>query len=765
MTNFEIERTRNSRGVPERRVQEGYLGDSNQGWNHTPQQDQSVEEVELVRLLRIAWARRFVILAACLVCAAIGLFVAMKQTPIYQSSATVELLGINENFMNMRDVDPNTKTLGSSTTAQVQTEIQLLRSRALVDRVVQKLGMVQPAPADHGTGFLSHLNPFASPRPQKIDPTKSAVDGALANLRIEQIGDSNMLRITYDDSDPERAANFVNMIAKQAIQLNLEERGNLNQRVGGWLSKQVELLRNHMEQAESELQAYSRKAGLLYTDGTQNVADTQLQQLEAELAAAQGARIQSESQYTLAKGADPDTLPQVLDNGPLKSYQGKLVELERQKAELEATMTPENPKVKKVAAQITQLQKTIARERKDVLTRIGNEYNTAKKREALLTAAYQKQTGVVSDQAQKAIHYNTLKHEVDTTRELYEAMLRRVNDAEVVSAIRASDLRVVDAGSPAAAPHSPDKPLYTGIGLISGLLIGLMFVFVQDQKDRTIQQPGHSALLLDITELGVIPSAKASGAKLLSGPPKPEQAPSGPKSLLTMNRKTTGLESAVAASGHSLFTDSFRGVVNSILFSGGEHVAMRTLLVSSPNEGEGKTTSVCNLGAAFAEIGRRVLLIDADFRKPRLHDVFSVPNDRGLLNLLSGDEGSLDPLDLVRETGTERLSILPAGMTSHPLSTLIHSERLGTLLNRLRSQYDLILIDSAPLLLVPESRVLARSADALVLVLRAGVTTVDVAVAARRRATEDHVPLIGTILNDWKPETTGYYGYYPKKRA
>jgi len=354
---------------------------------------------------------------------------------------------------------------------------------------------------------------------------------------------------------------------------------------------------------------------------------------------------------------------------------------------------------------------------------------------------------------------------VDTTRELYEAMLRRVNDAEVVSAIRASDLRVVDAGSPAAAPHSPDKPLYTGIGLISGLLIGLMFVFVQDQKDRTIQQPGHSALLLDITELGVIPSAKASGAKLLSGPPKPEQAPAGPKSLLTMNRKTTGLESAVAASGHSLFTDSFRGVVNSILFSGGEHVAMRTLLVSSPNEGEGKTTSVCNLGAAFAEIGRRVLLIDADFRKPRLHDVFSVPNDRGLLNLLSGDEGSLDPLDLVRETGTERLSILPAGMTSHPLSTLIHSERLGTLLNRLRSQYDLILIDSAPLLLVPESRVLARSADALVLVLRAGVTTVDVAVAARRRATEDQVPLIGTILNDWKPETTGYYGYYPKKRA
>lgn len=764
MTNFEIESGRNSPRVPERRVQEKYIDESNQGWNHVPQ-DQGVEEVELVRLLRIIWARKVFILAASLACAAIGFFIAMKQTPIYRSSATVELLGINENFMNMRDVDPNTKVAGSTTEAHVQTEIQLLRSHALVARVVQKLGMAHPAPADQGPGLLSRLNPFSSPHAGKVDPVSSAADGALANLRIEQIGDSNMLRITYDDTDPDRAANFVNTLTQQAVQVNADERGNLNQRVGGWLAKQVELLRAHMEEAEGELQAYSRKNGLLYTgDDKQNVADTRLQQLETELAAAQAARIQSESQYSLAKGADPDTLPQVLDNGALKSYQAKLVDLERQKAELEATLTPQNPKVKQVAAQIKQLETTIARERKDVLTRIGNEYNTAKKREALLTAAYRAQTGVVSDQNQKAIHYNTLKHEVDTTRDLYEAMLHRVNDAEVVSAIRASDMRVVDAANPAAAPHSPDRPLFTGVGLVSGLLIGLMFVFVQEQKDRTIQQPGHSALLLDITELGVIPSAKASGAKLLSSPPKPEQPPSGPRSLLTMNRKTMGLESAVAATGHSLFTDSFRGVVNSILFSSGEHAAMRTLLVSSPNEGEGKTTSVCNLGAAFAEIGRRVLLIDADFRKPRMHEIFSVPNDRGLLNLLSGDDGPLDPLDLVRETGTERLSILPAGMTSHPLSTLIHSERLGTLLNRLRSQYDLILIDSAPLLLVPESRVLARSADALVLVLRAGVTTVDVAMAARRRAAEDHVPLIGTILNDWKPEITGY-GYYPKKRA
>jgi capsular exopolysaccharide synthesis family protein len=184
--------------------------------------------------------------------------------------------------------------------------------------------------------------------------------------------------------------------------------------------------------------------------------------------------------------------------------------------------------------------------------------------------------------------------------------------------------------------------------------------------------------------------------------------------------------------------------------------------VSSPNAGEGKTTSVCNLGVAFAEIGRRVLVIDADFRKPRLHEIFNVVNDAGLLNLLS-DGDTRRPADIdhvIRKTTVPGLSVLTAGSTSVPLPTLLHSDRFSKLLGRLRTQYDLILIDSAPLLVVPESRILARCTDGLVLVLRAGVTTPEYALAARKRALEDRTPLIGTILNDWKPDPAQYYSYY-----
>jgi capsular exopolysaccharide synthesis family protein len=440
----------------------------------------------------------------------------------------------------------------------------------------------------------------------------------------------------------------------------------------------------------------------------------------------------------------------------------RLADLNRQYADLLATRTPANAKVIQVKAQIDQLKTTIERERKNILTRISNEYNTAKQREKLLENVYHAQSAVVSDQAAKAVRYNTLKREVDTTRDLYEAMLKRVNDAEMVSAIRASDIRLVDAAVPPAAPHSPNKPLFAAIGTFSGLLLGLTAVFVKEQRNRTIQDPGFSSSLLNLTELGVIPSAKPQGPRLIAGGRRRDVLDVTPDSMLP-----SGTRAGFAVNSYAMLKDSFRGVVNSILFAETENDSLQVLIVSSPHAGEGKTTSVCNLGVAFAEIGRRVLVIDADFRKPRLHEVFNVSNDAGLLNLLSEpDNRRPAEIDrLIQKTTVPGLSVLTAGSTSVPLPTLLHSDRLSKLLGRLRTQYDLVLIDSAPLLIVPESRILARSTDGLLLVLRAGVTTPEMALAARRRALEDRTPLIGTILNDWKPNTSDYYPYYSDKSA
>ena len=713
------------------------------------------QEMELVRLLKIVWAHKFLVLAITMACAAIGLGAALLQTPMYRAYATVELLGINQNFLNQREVDPHASD-ASGSDSYISTEVELLRSEALLKRVVEKLGMAnRPTPAS-GLRALLHIGPKPAPS------TEAVVGRALGNLRVEQVRGSNVLEITYNDPSPKNAAEFVNALVEEAVQTNMDDRWNLSARVGTLLSKQVALLRDRMEKAANELQAYSRESGLLYTGEKNSVAETRLTELETNVAQAQNDRIQKESQYNLAKAADPETLPQVLDNGPLREYTMRLADLNRQYADLLATRTPANAKVIQVKAQIDQLKTTIERERKNILTRIANEYNTAKQREKLLESAYHDQSSVVSDQSAKAVRYNTLKREVDTTRDLYEAMLKRVNDAEMVSAIRASDIRLVDAALPPSAPHSPNKPLFAAIGTFSGLLLGFTAVFVKEQRNRTIQDPGFSSSLLNLTELGVIPSAKPQGPRLIAAGGRRDVLDMAPDSMLP-----SGARAGLALNSYAMLKDSFRGVVNSILFAETENDALQVLIVSSPHAGEGKTTSVCNLGVAFAEIGRRVLLIDADFRKPRLHEVFSVPNDGGLLNLLSEpDTRRPSEIDrLIQKTTVPGLSVLTTGSTSVPLPTLLHSDRLNKLLGRLRTQYDLILIDSAPLLIVPESRILARSTDGLLLVLRAGVTTPEMALAARRRALEDRTPLIGTILNDWKPNTAHYYPYYSDKSA
>lgn len=713
------------------------------------------QEMELVRLLRVVWSHRFLVLLITVACAIFGLAVAEMETPMFKSHATVELLGINQNFLNLREVDPHAASSGENgTDAYISTEIELLRSEALIRKVVEKLDMPHRPLEKRGTAgaikSVLHLQKSGA-----APSVNALVQRALSNLTVEQVKSSNLLEISYSDPDPRTAADFINTLVSEAVQTNVDDRWNLSARVGVLLNKQVQLLRQRMEKAASELQAYSRESGLIYTEEKNNLAETHLSQIEAELAQAQNDRIQKESQYKLAKAADPESLPQVLDNGPLRQYSIHLAELNRQYADLLSTRTPENSKVIRVKAQIDALKKTMEQERKNILDRIANEYNTAKQREEMLKAVYRQQASDVSDQAAKTVRYETLKREVDTTRDLYEAMLKRVNDAEMVSAIRASDIRPVDTALPPAAPHTPNKPLLAGIGMISGLLIGLTAVFVKEQRNRTIQKPGYSSSLLNLTELGVIPSARPQGPRLIPGGKRGQN-----DSLLP------SLSRAAALNTYSLLKDSFRGVVNSILFAESESDSLQVLIVSSPHAGEGKTTSVCNLGVAFAEIGRRVLLIDADFRKPRLHEIFNLPNDGGLLNLLSEfDRRTSDIEQQIRATTVPGLSVMTVGSTSAALPTLLHSDRLSRLLGKLRTQYDLILIDSAPLLIVPESRILARSTDGIVLVLRAGVTTPEMALAARKRALEDRTPLIGTILNDWKPDAAQYYPYYSDRTA
>lgn len=356
----------------------------------------------------------------------------------------------------------------------------------------------------------------------------------------------------------------------------------------------------------------------------------------------------------------------------------------------------------------------------------------------------------VTDDAGKSIRYHTLKREVDSNRAMYEEMLRKVREAQVISTMQASNLRVVDPAEPPSLPFKPDVPFSAGLGLFAGLLIGLTYVMVRESTDRSILAPGNTAMFMQVPELGVIPTAPSRARRLNSGGPLrlQETAPNG-RALVRGS-----IELAAWDQPASVMADSFRGIMTSLLFSAHNGARPGVIAVTSAHPREGKTTVACNLGITLARTGERVLLVDGDGRAPRLADIFGLAQGDGLSELLL-DPNPMNPARVatcVRKTHIQGLDVLPAGSQPDASFSHVYSKRVPELLNRLREQYDYVLIDTPPLLLVPDGRVFGRWANRVILVIRAAKTARETASAVQQRLAQDGTALLGTVLNDWRPE-------------
>jgi capsular exopolysaccharide synthesis family protein len=342
-------------------------------------------------------------------------------------------------------------------------------------------------------------------------------------------------------------------------------------------------------------------------------------------------------------------------------------------------------------------------------------------------------------------------------------MLEQGKQASIASAMRNSSAKVVDKALPQSAPIRPDLPSTVSLGLLGGLLCGAGFVIVKSRANLTVQTPGSLEAGLNLRELGVIPSAKVDkqlrNVRAFRRLPSANGTPRTPGTVDCLEMAATSLTPSAMA-------EAFRSTMTSMLLSG-EGDPPKVLVFTSASPGEGKTTVVSNLAISLAQINQRVLLIDADMRLPRAHLIFDTPNNFGLSDVLNERKPIDEYLDesLVRKTHIPNLFLLSAGPARTNLSRLFHSTRMNELLARFRDMFDIVLIDTAPVLVVPDSRILARRSDAVVLVVRAHQTHQAAAFAAANRFASDGTRVLGTILNDWNPRsaTHSYGGYYAKK--
>jgi polysaccharide biosynthesis transport protein len=734
----------------------------------TPQESPSL----LLEYWKLVKRHKWMILLMAFLGALTGLLVALPQTKVFRSETTLEIQPFNENLLNTREVDPSASSADYySAETNLPTQIKIIQSDTLVSRVVTKLKLDRNPEVLEQPGRISvWRRALGLPEPPAVPDHENAVAMASSSLSVRILPLTRIVAISSDSIDPQVAANFANTLANEYIEQTIEVRWKSTQRTSDWLTRQLEDVKIKLQKSEDQLQAYAYSAGLMFTgEKKDSVDEERLRQVQQELSKVEAARFAKQSQFGLAPSAQADSLPQAFDDGSLKSSQEKITELHRKHAELRSVFAPGHYKVKAIEAQITELEADLAKERSNLARRMRHEYDAALRHEKLLQKAYASQSKQVSGQAVKAVQYNILKREVDTNRSLYENLLQKVKEYGIASAMRASNISIVDPAKVPAYPYKPDLAGSARLGLLAGALLGVVFAFIRERADRTLQAPGEAPLYLNAREFGVIPSAATErkpkiyrhrqpllGLQIRSGNQKRTNGHNGNGHLSECVELVTWQQNP------SRLAESFRTTLASILFSSQHGDSPKIIVVTSCSPMAGKTTVTTNLGIALAEINRRVLLIDGDLRKPRLHDIFHLQSPRGLTDLLLENDAVEEyPLEsLVQPTEIPGLYVLGSGTSSDSISNLLFSTRLPQLLERFKREFDTVLIDTPPMLNLSDARVLGRLSDGVILVFFARSTSRDAALTAVELFREDHTPVLGTILNHWNPKRNPTHDHY-----
>jgi|SRR5271165_340158 len=725
-----------------------------------PPAEEPGEQPNIGRLVRKYW---LLALIALVLGAAGGFASVVLTTPSYQARL---LLEVQNTISSLRNGSANGENSDTSETT-IQTQISILRSGTFLNRGADRMNQDGVGLAPPGRDLFSRLRQRI--RPAIEDPIENARIGlnrARVTFDAKAVNRTHLIELTCESSNPDVAARFLNAMGAEYIDYTTRSRMESAQRTSEWLAQSIEETKAKMQEADERLRDFSMASGNIFAGQDATLDDTKLASLKGDLAKSQAEAILKRTRYELTLKYPPEALGEVLDDPVLRNYQTKINGLKEQKAALEVRFTARHEKVREVDAQLSSVEKDYQNEIHSVVTRIKNDFEAANQQQLLLNQAYNTQAQRVGSQMGKASQYSALKRDAETLHTVYQSLLMQESEAGLNASVPGTPIHIVEAATTPAVPYKPKPTINISFGCMLGLILAGAVVFLKEKMDRSIRAPGASRRLLNVPELGVIPNLAngfASNARVaIEG-----------SSSLALNG---GADESAAAmvhwqSGPSFITESFRGTLTSILRNQANGSARKTILITSPGPSEGKTTVVQNLGIALAETGRRVLVVDADFRRPHLHRKFGLPNEWGLADLLSEQiplsDYSRDRLGVA--TGFPGLSVLVNGCGMENVSRLLYSPRLRDIFQTLAKQYDMILVDAPPILHVADTRIVAPHTDALILVLRSGVTDRAAAMEAYQRIQDDGLALVGTVLTDYDLSSDRrkqyYYDYGDPSRA
>lgn len=749
------------------------------------------DEIDLRELWSVIRRRKNIILTLFLLITLFTLLVTLSMTPIYRANVTLEIDQEEQRLLDYDVAANDAQRAALSSKDFYQTHYELLKSRSLADRVINNMGLEDRLNGEQlAKPFFSEwLEQLTGGNADQAAETQKGerplADKFLQNVTIAPVKNSKIVSVQYDDPDPAFAADVANGLAQNYISMNLERRANTTKYAENFLQEQLVLTKSKLEESEVKLAEYAKQADILDINDA-NLKEQKLSGLSNELAAAERERIAAETKYSQAKSADMASA--VLNSPTIQALKQSLAtveveyqsagsasaindptiqRLEQDKAKLESEYRekleiykPDYPlmvqlqqKIGQLETQIgkssgnirtglkqkiSELQGQIRQETRNIQEALKSDFQEAKQKEDELRAETDKQVGTVQDLRDKRISYNTLKREVETNRNVYEGLLQRLKEVGVASGAVTNNVSVVD---PAIVPytiHKPNKKLNLALGAVLGLFVGVVAAFLLEFLDDRVKTKEDIERLLPVPLLGIAP---ALGKR-------------------TKHSSDTEYHMMTTEHPTSAVAEAFRSLRTNLLFAT-RTGAPRIMNVTSAGPSEGKSSAIVNLASAFAQSGKRILIIDADLRKPTVHKRFKLDNSLGLVHFLTGQE-KLDTL--VQNTAIPNVFAIPSGPIPPNPVELLSSEHLQELALQAENgqlPFDMVMVDAPPVLGLADALIIGNHTHATLLISAYNETRKQPLHAAFERLRQARSHILGVVLTKAKSAAgdSNYYSY------
>lgn len=589
---------------------------------------------------------------------------------------------------------------------------------------------------------------------ERLAPFVSMVAGG---LQAEQVKETRTLKVTYTHTDPVICAAVANGVAQDFIDQNFENKTERFTSASKWLDTTTRELMAKVERAEQELTNYTKAHNIFATEGKETLTTDKMSRLHDQATRTETERILKQSVFEVVKAGRMNELPAAFSDPKITTLQTKLDEQRAKLEQLSLKFGQEHPQIVDGRLQIKITEGQLDASRKALEDKLKGEYELAVRDEASLKASLERAKGEAVKQNQDAIQYNILKTEVDTAKSMYTEFLNKTNQAKVEVAHQHNNMRLIQPARTPGGPVGPGRFRSIVIGLFLSLIGGVGLAYFLEYLDNTIKTVEDVGRYAQLPALGVIPAlASASMRKLNGSKKRGNNLLVGRESSRESREFPLASESLTIFDNRSSAAEAYRVVRTSMLLSAAG-APPRTILVTSGQAGEGKTTTVVNTAISLAQLGSSVLIIDCDLRRPATHKIFGVNPERGLSSYLSNDV-QID--GLIQKLQIPNLSLLPCGPIPPNPAELISSTRMKDLLKLMSSRYDHILIDSPPLINVTDPVILSTLVDGVIMVVHGGKSPRSIVQRARQELLGVGAKIFGVVLNNVDMTREGYDAYY-----